>query len=231
MAKRKSFPNNSRQQLVQRKQAQHRNNVQICVVTEGSVTEKEYLEAWLDQIRSPKRKQIEIIPWETGTDPNSVYNDALKQKTIFPNACMFIMIDEDDRTAKNKGKIKNVIANCNLPVDGDVDPEKINCIYSNRSFDYWGLLHFKDTNCPALDKRKLRKELQHPDCLGEAYDPDNKNKNGKGKRFNLQDLQEKGSELDAFKRAKKFRKLGNPLDRSVTNADELLTYMKRFLSR
>jgi hypothetical protein len=201
--------------------------VKVYIVTEGEETEPDYLEKWKEWNIKDKtlKRQIQVEPSKRGSDPKTVlkvaYEKAKQIREDAAEARVYIVIDEDDRInkcGKNLMHINEVFEKCN-PL-GTHSNRGINCIFSNRSIEFWALLHFKHTDS-AFDKDGLRKTLkQHLT----DYDP-------KNKRFNFETMmgKDRKNEVSAIKRAQIIRKNHGENGykaRSTTNMDELITYLK-----
>lgn len=216
-----------RERDVTRRNIKRQQTQKIYIFTEGDVTEPEYLKDWKRSRLKDMRKrydELEIRASDTESDPKSVFEKAerhLKADTKDgENNFVFIVIDEDKRGKRGKTKqnLDNVISQCNQ--FGIINNNKVNCIFSNLSFEFWGLLHFieKPSHAP-LTKSELKRLLK---VYLPKYSKDHK-------RLDFAVMEAKIGL--AKTRARLVRRNHDGVDNpytacSTTNVDELMDFLK-----
>lgn len=212
-----------------RKELKKQSSSQVWIFTEGDVTEPEYFEDWKTEFLTNKKASLlKIEKSESRSDPDSVYKKAEKRlKTSQKKDFVFIVIDEDERgrVSATKNKLDDILQKCK-PWEG-IKKEKVNCIFSNRSFEFWGLLHFcnSPSNAP-LTKKDLKEAIQK---YLTKYTLRNK-------RFDFSLMKDKISHAKTC--AKKIRALHHKEGDivytyktcSTTNVDELMDFLENFFN-
>ncbi len=192
--------------------------IQAAIVTEGERTEYEYVQNFLDTF-TRGRKHVLLVSGNGKSSPKQIYEKAETLRTKYPNATVFILIDDDDRPKKD---IDTVVAQCNQ--FGHISADKVNCILSNRSFELWGLLHFKQQS-GNLSKKELETETKNH---FKTYNPT------KHKVLDFKYMGKSATEIDkkiqsAIINAKAIRRNNGYRTRSTTNVDELVLWLKNNL--
>lgn len=103
---------------------ERKRNFRCCIVTEGERTEPEYFEWFLSNNFRDARKAVVVAGGGKKTSPKQVLEKAEAKRKEYPNATVFIVIDEDDRP---KQELQEVFCKCNK--FGTIDNKKINCIF------------------------------------------------------------------------------------------------------
>ncbi len=198
--------------------------VKIVIVCEGKKTEPEYFGAYVARhFREPRN--IRIIPnamSKTGVE--QLYDIATTSKAKYPNAVVFIVLDNDNKLANRteKRQLCTVLSKCSS-LD-KVEPNKVNCVFSNPQFELWAVLHFEYTTA-VLNKREIERKTRR---YFPEYDP----KTNKAIDYDVI-VNSPESEKCAIKNAKKLRmyhlrlKQKCFLDCPTTNVDVLVEYMNR----
>ena len=200
----------------------------VWIFTEGDVTEPEYFNEWkrafLDRTDYAR---LEIKKSDTESDPKSVFSraeDCFNSSTNMDKKdYIFIVIDEDDRFDNKiqKNSLEAIFEKCSL--GSNFCPNKINCIFSNRSFEFWGLLHFLEQPSTApLTKKELKKKLQ---SFLKKY-------NEKNKRFDFSLMKSNISRAKRHAQAIRCFHDNNRdasyITRPTTNVDELIDFLEKY---
>lgn len=191
---------------------EQKRKIVCCIVTEGERTEPEYFNWFLGKYFRDGRKVVLVQAGDKKTSPKQVLKRAEQQQKEYPAATVFMVIDDDERP---KDEIDYVLNKCNK--FGVIDTEKINCVFSNRAFEFWGVLHFKNIS-RAMGKQDLETETK-------KYFKDF---NPKDKILNPKWLSD--DSLDkAIKYAAAARKQNGYTGCSTTNVDELIQFLRENL--
>lgn len=201
----------------------------IWIFTEGDVTEPEYFEAWKAEFLNRKDyARLEIQKSNSESDPKSVYNKAETQLNASTNKDkkdhIFIVIDEDNRfdDPTKKQNLTAILEKCTTRPE--FTKEKVNCIFSNRSFEFWGLLHFLEhpSNAP-LTKTELKTELQ---TYLKSYSDSNKRFDFALMKDNIPRAKLHAQRIRAFHASCQDNEYTAC---STTNVDELLDFLETHL--
>ncbi len=200
-----------REQLVKQKRQEM---TKVVIVTEGERTEYNYFNA-ISQTFLRERTGIRIETSGGNSAPGQVLDKAMKLRVEYPKATVFIVIDDDERA---RDELQNVLDKCN-PL-GEIKPTGINCILSNRSFEFWGLLHFQN-NSRAYTRGKLYAEVAK---YFKSFNPD-RNKVLEFKYLGKTSREQWARIQPAIENAKSVRSQNGYHICSVTNVDQLLECM------
>lgn len=200
----------------------------LFIFTEGENTEPQYINAVIEDrlkiveqtiTKTKIRKNIRINEDKTGNDPQTLVENAVSiQRQLNADNCYFLCIFDNDMRIDTKGKDFDRIKKAfDIAKNHEVD-----IIFSNPSFEYWALLHFKDTSAP-MDQTEAINQLKK---YVKKYDR-------KLLDYSLMQLTEKS----ATERANKYRaydkipkKLDQVKENPNTNADIILEVIQKFIA-
>ncbi|MHA1540790.1 MAG: RloB family protein [Alphaproteobacteria bacterium] len=208
----------------------------VYIFTEGDITEPRYLKDWGNYFckKNELKKSPNICNFIELESSSSVFtiiksNSKSASRTVYetaekwfskkdPEDFIFIAIDDDDRAKKD---MNNIFQKCNSFEKG-FSNKKINCIFSNRSVEFWALLHFIQTN-RAYNKKNLETELR-------KYLPDYHDKTHKIFDFSLMKDKTDTAIKNSISIRNQHNNTGEPYkQRSTTNMDELIIFLREFL--
>lgn len=184
------------QQIEQESQPKERFvKLTFLIATEGTQTEPNYFNALKTELEKSNRFNIDISIQGKGKSTTALVGKVHRQ-IAFNNQeydRVWVVFDRDEFPDFDKAIQQ-------------ATKHKINCAWSNESFELWLLLHFKDvtqrTNrkdlCDLLEKA-IRNEL-HKTAPNALYDY------SKGNEKIYEHVTTLGSEADAFARAKALKK-------------------------
>ncbi len=211
-----------------RRGKKERSASKIVIYTEGELTEPKYLNDWIsiyanknDILPAKAKNFFKIEKGNSDSEPLQVVERLIEQENPTRNKAedlFFVVFDDDDRS-QSGGLTKQ---NFDLAWE-KAQSNNIGVIYSNRSIEFWALLHF--CNDRPVDKTALEAKLKR---FMSQYDAQS------NKVFDVNLMLEGDNEEQAIARAKKIRasnkKEGDCYARPCTNADELIEAMKKRLS-
>jgi len=194
---------------------------EVIVVVEGEITEIQYLNDFKNRlisenlIKKEAARKLYITDNGKKSSPRKVFSRSQKEQKLHGAKFSFIVIDDDDRKESLE-----VLQECHYPqTANEVSKDKINCIYSNPCFEYWALLHFKNSG-----KEYASGELSE---ILSQYMP-SYNKKNKVLTYNV--MWEK--EDNAAKNAASIRQIrqstGKVWERPSTNVDVLLAFIREY---
>lgn len=192
----------------------------VLIITEGEKTEPSYFNDVKNYIKTTGvvgkkiTRLLQITDNGRKTSPRKIF-EAAKKEQNGGIPYVFIVIDDDDRKESLE-----VLQECRYPQTTDeVSKDKINCIYSNPCFEYWALLHFKNS-----DKVYASSELSEilSECMP-SY-----NKRNKVFTYNVMQKTEDSAAKNAAKIRQNHQSTGKVWERPSTNVDVLLAFIRKY---